>query len=389
MKLHEYQAKAILRKYGVTVQEGEVAFSVKEAVEVARKLNAPLMVVKAQIHAGGRGKGGGVKLAKSIEEVEQLANKILGMQLVTHQTGPEGKLVKKILITKAYDIKKELYLGMIVDRGTSKVTIMASEEGGVEIEKVAQETPEKIIIEHIDPSVGLMPFQAKKVGFALNLNAELVGKFTKFLTGLYKAFIENDCTLAEMNPLVITNDNDIVAIDAKFDLDNNGLFRHKDLLEFRDIDEEDPKEYEASKFDLNYISLNGNIACMVNGAGLAMATMDIIKFYGGEPANFLDVGGSATTEMVTNAFRILLSDTAVKGILINIFGGIMKCDVVANGIVEAARNVKLNLPLVVRLEGTNVELGKSILEKSGLPIISASSMGEAAEKIVRAVNERS
>ncbi|MCG3084010.1 ADP-forming succinate--CoA ligase subunit beta [Anoxybacillus sp. LAT_35] len=386
MNIHEYQGKEILRSYGVSVPNGRVAFTVEEAVEAAKELGSSVCVVKAQIHAGGRGKAGGVKVAKSLEEVRTYASELLGKVLVTHQTGPEGKEVKRLLIEEGCDIKKEYYIGLVVDRATSRVVLMGSEEGGTEIEEVAAKTPEKIFKEYIDPAVGLQAFQARRMAFNINIPKELVNQAVKFMLGLYQVFVEKDCSIAEINPLVVTGDGKVMALDAKLNFDSNALYRHKDILEYRDLDEEDPKEVEASKYDLNYISLDGNIGCMVNGAGLAMATMDIIKYYGGEPANFLDVGGGATTEKVTEAFKIILSDPNVKGIFVNIFGGIMKCDVIANGIVEATKQVGLNLPLVVRLEGTNVELGKKILEESGLNITAAESMADGAQKIVSLVS---
>lgn len=385
MNIHEYQGKAVLKQYGVSVPEGKVAFTVDEAVEAAKALGTPVVVVKAQIHAGGRGKAGGVKVAKSLDEVRTYAEQILGKVLVTHQTGPEGKEVKRLLIEQGCDIKKEYYIGLVVDRATGRVVMMASEEGGTEIEEVAAHTPEKIFKEVIDPAVGLQPFQARKLAYAINIPGELVNKAVKFMTALYTAFVDKDCSIAEINPLVVTGGGDVMALDAKLNFDSNALFRHKDILELRDLDEEDEKEIQASKFDLSYIALDGNIGCMVNGAGLAMSTMDIIKYYGGEPANFLDVGGGATTEKVTEAFKIILSDEKVKGIFVNIFGGIMKCDVIANGVVEAAKQVGLDRPLVVRLEGTNVELGKKILNESGLNIIAADSMADGAQKIVAQV----
>jgi succinyl-CoA synthetase beta subunit len=385
MNIHEYQAKEILRNYGVSVPNGRVAFTVEEAVEAAKELGSPVCVVKAQIHAGGRGKAGGVKVAKSLDEVRTYASELLGKVLVTHQTGPEGKEVKRLLIEEGCDIKKEYYIGLVVDRATSRVVLMGSEEGGTEIEEVAAKTPEKIFKEYIDPAVGLQAFQARRLAFNINIPKELVNQAVKFMMGLYQVFVEKDCSIAEINPLVVTGDGKVMALDAKLNFDSNALYRHKDILEYRDLDEEDPKEVEASKYDLNYIALDGNIGCMVNGAGLAMATMDIIKYYGGEPANFLDVGGGATTEKVTEAFKIILSDPKVKGIFVNIFGGIMKCDVIATGIVEATKQVGLNLPLVVRLEGTNVELGKKILQESGLNIIAAESMADGAQKIVELV----
>lgn len=385
MNIHEYQGKEILRSYGVSVPNGKVAFTVEEAVEAAKELGTAVSVVKAQIHAGGRGKAGGVKVAKNLDEVRTYASEILGKVLVTHQTGPEGKEVKRLLIEEGCDIKKEYYVGLVLDRATSKVVLMASEEGGTEIEEVAEKTPEKIFKEYIDPAVGLQGFQARRIAFNINIPSNLVNKAVKFMMGLYTAFIEKDCSIAEINPLVVTGDGNVMALDAKLNFDSNALYRHADILAYRDLDEEDPKEIEASKFDLNYISLYGNIGCMVNGAGLAMATMDIIKHYGGDPANFLDVGGGATAEKVTEAFKIILSDQNVKGIFVNIFGGIMKCDVIAQGVIEATKQVGLHLPLVVRLEGTNVELGKKILNESGLNIVAADSMADGAEKIVSLV----
>lgn len=385
MNIHEYQSKAILRDYGVNVPDGHVAFSVDEAVEVAEKLASPVTVVKAQIHAGGRGKAGGVKIAKNIEDVRTYANEILGKTLVTPQTGPEGKEVKRLLIEEGCDIAKEYYVGLVLDSTSSRVIMMASEEGGTEIEEVAAATPEKIFQEVIDPVVGLSGYQARRLAFNINVPNELINKVVKFMMGLYDAFVAKDCSIAEINPLVTTNDGNVLALDAKFNFDDNALYRQKDIEKLRDLDEEDQKEIEASAFDLSYISLDGDIGCMVNGAGLAMATMDIIKHYGGDPANFLDVGGGATTEKVTEAFKIILSDENVKGIFVNIFGGIMKCDVIAEGVVEATKQVGLEIPLVVRLEGTNVELGKKILNESGLNITSADSMGDGAKKIVELV----
>jgi len=385
MNIHEYQGKEILRSYGVKVPNGKVAFTVEEAVEAAKELGTAVCVVKAQIHAGGRGKAGGVKVAKNLDEVNTYASEILGKVLVTHQTGPEGKEVKRLLIEEGCDIKKEYYVGLVLDRATSQVVLMASEEGGTEIEEVAEKTPEKIFKEYIDPAVGLQGFQARRIAFNINIPSNLVNKAVKFMMGLYKAFVEKDCSIAEINPLVVTGDGEVMALDAKLNFDSNALYRHADILAYRDLEEEDPKEIEASKFDLNYISLYGNIGCMVNGAGLAMATMDIIKHYGGDPANFLDVGGGATAEKVTEAFKIILSDQNVKGIFVNIFGGIMKCDVIAEGVIEATKQVGLHLPLVVRLEGTNVELGKKILNESGLNIVAADSMADGAEKIVALV----
>lgn len=387
MNIHEYQGKELLRKYGVSVPNGKVAFTVDEAVEAAKQLGTKVVVVKAQIHAGGRGKAGGVKVAKSLDEVRAYAQEILGKVLVTHQTGPEGKQVKRLLIEEGCDIKKEYYIGLVVDRGTGTVVMMASEEGGVEIEEVAAHSPEKIIKESIDPAIGLQAFQARKLAYAIHIPNDSINKTVKFMISLYNAFIEKDCSIAEINPLVLTGSGDIIALDAKMNFDSNALYRHKDIVELRDLEEEDAKEIQASKFDLSFITLDGNIGCMVNGAGLAMATMDIIKHYGGDPANFLDVGGGATTEKVTEAFKIILSDDMVKGIFVNIFGGIMRCDVIANGVVEAAKQVGLDRPLVVRLEGTNVQLGKKILNESGLNIIAADSMADGAQKIVDQVNK--
>ncbi|MED0660613.1 ADP-forming succinate--CoA ligase subunit beta [Bacillus smithii] len=385
MNIHEYQGKELLRKYGVAVPNGKAAFSVEEAVEAAKELGTDVWVVKAQIHAGGRGKAGGVKIAKNLDEVRTYAEELLGKTLVTHQTGPKGKEVKRLLIEEGCDIKKEYYVGIVLDRAASRVVLMASEEGGTEIEEVAAKTPEKIFKETIDPLTGLTPFQARRIAFHINIPNELVNQAANFMLGLYKVFVEKDCSIAEINPLVVTGDGKVMALDAKLNFDSNALYRHKDILEYRDLDEEDPKEIEASKYDLSYISLEGNIGCMVNGAGLAMATMDIIKYYGGEPANFLDVGGGATAEKVTEAFKIILSDPNVKGIFVNIFGGIMKCDIIATGIVEAAKELGLQVPLVVRLEGTNVDLGKKILNESGLHIIAAESMADGAQKIVEQV----
>ncbi len=385
MNIHEYQGKEILRKYGVAVPKGKVAYTPAEAVEVAKELDTGVYVVKAQIHAGGRGKGGGVKVARSIDEVREYAKQIIGMNLVTHQTGPEGKEVKRVLVEEGCRIKRELYLGMVIDRATSRVVVMASTEGGMEIEEVAARTPELILKEYADPAVGLMPYQARNLAFGLDIDKPLVNRAVKLIMGLYNAFIDSDCSLAEINPVVITEEGDIMALDAKMNFDSNALYRHKDIEEMRDFDEEDPNEIEASKYDLSYIALDGNIGCMVNGAGLAMATMDIIKLHGGEPANFLDVGGSADEERVTAAFKIILSDPKVKAILVNIFGGIMKCDIIAKGVIAAAKEVELKVPLVVRLEGTNVEIGKRLLSESGLNIIAADGMSEAAEKVVAAV----
>lgn len=385
MNIHEYQGKEILRNYGVAVPNGKVAYSVEEAVEAAKALGTQVCVVKAQIHAGGRGKAGGVKVAKNRDEVRTYASEILGKTLVTHQTGPEGKEVKRLLIEEGCDIQKEYYIGLVLDRATSRVVLMASEEGGTEIEEVAEKTPEKIFKEVIDPVVGLTGYQARRIAFNINIPNALVGQAVAFMLRLYTAFVEKDCSIAEINPLVTTGDGKVMALDAKLNFDANALYRQKDIVAFRDLDEEDSKEIEASKFDLSYIALDGNIGCMVNGAGLAMATMDIIKHYSGDPANFLDVGGGATAEKVTEAFKIILSDSKVKGIFVNIFGGIMKCDVIAEGVVEAARQVGLSVPLVVRLEGTNVELGKEILENSGIDITAADSMADGARKIVSLV----
>jgi succinyl-CoA synthetase beta subunit len=387
MNIHEYQAKGLLAKFGVGVLSGQVAYTPDEAVEAAKKLGGQVWVVKAQIHAGGRGKGGGVKVAKSLDEVRENARRMIGMTLVTHQTGPKGKLVKRIYVESGCDIKRELYLGMLVDRATSRITIMASSEGGVEIEEVAAKHPEKIIKVAVDPASGILPFHARKIAFGLGLEGNQVGSCVKFVMAMYRAFVELDCSIVEINPLVVTGAGDVIALDAKMNFDDNALYRHKDVEEMRDEDEEDPAELEAGKHNLNYIKLDGNIGCMVNGAGLAMATMDIIKLYGGAPANFLDVGGGATKERVTTAFKIILSDPNVEGILVNIFGGIMRCDVIAEGVVAAAKEVSLHVPLVVRLEGTNVELGKKILAQSGLPILSADNLADAAEKIVKAVKE--
>ena len=384
MNIHEYQAKGLLAKFGVGVLTGQVAYTPDEAVEAAKKLGGKVWVVKAQIHAGGRGKGGGVKVAKSLDEVRENAKRMIGMTLVTHQTGPKGKLVKRIYVESGCDIKRELYLGMLVDRATSRITIMASTEGGVEIEKVAAEHPEKIIKVAIDPATGIQPFHARKIAFGLGLEGNQVSSCVKFVIAMYKAFLELDCSIVEINPLVVTGAGDVIALDAKMNFDDNALYRHKDVEEMRDEDEEDPAELEAGKHNLNYIKLDGNIGCMVNGAGLAMATMDIIKLYGGAPANFLDVGGGATKERVTTAFKIILSDANVEGILVNIFGGIMRCDVIANGIVAAATRLGLTIPLVVRLQGTNVEGGKRILAESGLTITPADTMTEAATRVVEA-----
>ena len=384
MKIHEYQAKEILRKYGVATPRGIPCFSVDEAVAAAQKLGGKAWVVKAQIHAGGRGKGGGVKLAKSTAEVKLHAGQIFGVMLKTHQTGPAGQKVRRLLIEEAADIKKELYVGMVVDRGTQRVCLMASSEGGMDIEEVAAKSPEKIHKVFIDPATGLKDGEADDVARKIGIPAASLAKARPALQGLYKAFDETDASLAEINPLILTGSGDVIALDAKMNFDDNALFRHSDIVAMRDLDEEDPAEIEASKFDLNYISLDGNIGCLVNGAGLAMATMDITKLYGGGPANFLDVGGGASAEKVTEAFKIMLKYPNVKAIMVNIFGGIMKCDVIAEGIVAAAKQVHLTVPLVVRLEGTNVDLGKQILADSGLPIISGSNMADAAAKVVKA-----
>jgi len=384
VKIHEYQAKEVLRKYGVTTPRGYPCFSVDEAVEAAKKLGGKVWVVKAQIHAGGRGKGGGVKLAKTSEEVKAHAGQILGMQLKTHQTGPQGQKVRRLLVEEGADIRKELYVGMVVDRGSPRVVLMASSEGGMDIEEVAAKTPEKIHKVAIDPGAGLTDREADDMSLRIGLPEKAVPAARALLKALYQAFVQTDASLVEVNPLILTGDDRVVALDAKITFDDNALFRHPDVVALRDLDEEDPAEVEASKYDLNYIQLDGNIGCLVNGAGLAMATMDIIKLYGGAPANFLDVGGGASAEKVTEAFKIMLRNPKLKAILINIFGGIMKCDVIAQGVVTAAREVKLQVPLVVRLEGTNVDLGKKILADSGLPIISGSNMADAAQKVVAA-----
>jgi succinyl-CoA synthetase beta subunit len=383
MKIHEYQAKEILARYGVRIPRGEVAYSKEEAREIAHRLSGTV-VVKAQIHAGGRGKGGGVKLAKTPEEAEQLAQKMLGMTLVTPQTGPEGRKVQKILVEEGLDIRRELYLGIVIDRQTGKPVFMASAAGGMEIEEVAAKNPEAILKEYIYPGIGLQAFQARKLAFGLGLGSELIADAAQFMVALYRAFEESDASLAEINPFIVTGDNKVYALDAKMNFDDNALYRHKDIRELRDFNEEDPLEIEASKFGLNYIKLDGNVACMVNGAGLAMATMDIIKLAGGSPANFLDVGGGASAQQVENAFRILLSDPSVRAVLINIFGGIMRCDVVAAGVVQAAKNIGVQVPIVVRLEGTNVEQGQEILRTSGFNFIVADGMKDAAEKVVAA-----
>jgi succinyl-CoA synthetase beta subunit len=387
MKIHEYQAKQILARYGVRIPRGEIAYSKDEARRVADKLGGTV-VVKAQIHAGGRGKGGGVKVAKTADQAEELAGQMLGMTLVTHQTGPEGRKVQKVYIEEGLDIRRELYLGIVIDRQTGKVVFMASAAGGMDIEEVAAKTPEAILPEYITPGLGLQPFQARKLAFGLGLGPELVGEAVQFMLALYRAFEDTDASLAEINPFLVTGDNKVYALDAKMNFDDNALYRHKDIKELRDLNEEEPLEIEASKFGLNYIKLDGNVACMVNGAGLAMATMDIIKLAGGSPANFLDVGGGASAQQVESAFRILLSDPSVKAVLINIFGGIMRCDVVASGVVQAAKNIGAKVPIVVRLEGTNVEQGQEILRTSGLNFIVADGMKDAAEKVVAATGKR-
>jgi succinyl-CoA synthetase beta subunit len=397
MNIHEYQAKALLKRYGVVVPRGGVAFSPAEAEKVANELGGPVWVVKSQIHAGGRGAGrfqnnpdgkGGVRVVKSVADVVSNAGEMLGQVLVTKQTGPSGKEVKRLYIEEGCDIKRELYLGLLLDRATSRVTIMASTEGGMEIEEVAHNNPEKILKVAVDPATGISGFHARKIAFGLGLEGKQINVAVKFIMAAYKAFIELDASTVEINPLVVTGAGDIIALDAKMNFDDNALFRHKDVEELRDPDEEEASEREAAKHELNYIKLGGNIGCMVNGAGLAMATMDIIKLHGGEPANFLDVGGGATRERVTTAFKLILSDKNVEGILVNIFGGIMRCDVIAEGVVAAAREVHLHVPLVVRLEGTNVEMGKKILAESGLPILSADDLGDAARKIVDAVKRK-
>ena len=384
MKIHEYQGKALLKEYGVPVPRGIVARTPEEAEAAARELGTDVVVVKAQIHAGGRGKGGGVKLAKSPGEAKEIAEKMLGMMLVTHQTGPEGREVKTLLVEEGLPLDREFYLGITLDRVTGRNTFMASAAGGMDIEKVAAETPELILKEAIDPSVGLRPFQARKLAFGLGLPNDLVNQAVKFMLTLYEAYDRMDASLIEINPFLLTKDNRLIALDAKVNFDDNAMFRHKDYAELRDLNEEEPLEIEASKFDLNYIKLDGNIGCMVNGAGLAMATMDIIKLAGGEPANFLDVGGGASQERVEQAFKILLADDNVKAVLINIFGGIVRCDMVANGVVAAAKNLGVSIPIVARLEGTNVEEGRRVLHESGIGIIPATTMNDAADKVVSA-----
>tara|TARA_R110000868_G_scaffold87758_3_gene245101 strand:- start:495 stop:1664 length:1170 start_codon:yes stop_codon:yes gene_type:complete len=387
MNIHEYQAKAVLAKYGVPVPRGGAAFNADELVAEAKELGGPVYVVKAQIHAGGRGKGGGVKVVKSLDDVKAEATRMLGMTLVTHQTGPAGKLVQRVYVEEGSDIKRELYLSIVVDRETSRVSFIASTEGGMDIEEVAHKTPEKILSLSVDPASGIQPFHGRKIAYALGLEGDQVKQGVALIQNLYKAFTTEDMAMLEINPLVVTGEGNLICLDAKVGFDSNALYRHKDIMALRDLTEEDPAEVEASKYDLNYIKLDGQIGCMVNGAGLAMATMDIIKLYGSAPANFLDVGGGATKEKVTEAFKIILSDKNVEGILVNIFGGIMRCDIIAEGVVAAAKEVKLSVPLVVRLEGTNVDLGKKIMADSGLPIISADNLADAAEKIVKAVKE--
>jgi succinyl-CoA synthetase beta subunit len=388
MNIHEYQGKEIFRKYGVATPRGIPAFSVDEAVNAAKTLGGPVWVVKAQIHAGGRGKGGGVKLARSVDEVRDIATKMLGMKLVTHQTGPEGRIVRRLLIEEGADIKKELYVALVVDRVVQKAVMMASSEGGMDIEEVADKHPEKIHKVAIDPFKGLQDADGDDLARKIGVEEALVPAARELFKSLYKCFDECDCSLTEVNPLIVTGDKRVVALDSKMNFDSNALFRHPEIVAMRDLDEEDPAEVEASKYDLNYIQLDGDIGCLVNGAGLAMATMDTIKLYGGSPANFLDVGGGATAEKVTEAFKIMLKNPKLKAILVNIFGGIMKCDVIATGVVAAARQVSLKVPLVVRLEGTNVDLGKKILADSGLPIISGNDMGDAAQKVVAAARGR-
>ena len=387
MNIHEFQAKEILKRFGVAVPRGIVASTPEEASAAAIELGGGVCVVKAQIHAGGRGKGGGVKVVKSADEAAEKARDMLGKNLITHQTGPAGRQVRRVLVEQGLNIEREIYLAMVLDRAQSRVSVICSSEGGVEIEEVAAKHPDKILKETIDPVIGLAPFQCRRLAYALEMPSDLTNKMVAVMQGLYRAFDECDASLAEINPLIVTKEGQVMALDAKMNFDSNAFFRQKDILALRDLYEEDPREVEASKYDLSYISLDGNIACMVNGAGLAMATMDIIKLYGGEPANFLDVGGGANKEKVAQAFKILLADPRVRGVLINIFGGIMRCDVLAQGVVEAARELNVNVPLVVRMQGTNVEIGRKILADSGLAIISAETMAEAAEKIVNAVNK--
>jgi len=382
VKIHEYQAKSVLARFGVTVPRGEVAFTSQEAGEIARRLGGKIAVVKAQIHAGGRGKGGGVKIAKSPDEAEQFAKQILGMTLVTHQTGPEGRKVGRVLIEEGLQIERELYLSIVIDRASASPVIIASASGGMDIEEVAAKEPEKILREQIDPGTGVIPFQARKLAFGMGLGSGPANKLVKLLDSIYKAFIETDASMIEVNPLILTKGGDLLALDAKISFDDNALYRHPDLRDLRDLGEEDPLEVEASKFSLNYIRLDGNIGCMVNGAGLAMATMDIIKLAGGEPANFLDVGGGANAEQIKNAFRILMADSNVKAVLINIFGGILRCDVLAQGVIAAVQELGVRVPIVIRMEGTNVEEGKRLLRESGLNFTTADAMGEAADTVV-------
>jgi succinyl-CoA synthetase beta subunit len=383
MKIHEYQGKAILARHGVPVPRGEVAFNAAEAGEIARRLGGAVVVVKAQIHAGGRGKGGGVKLARSAEEAEKLAAQMIGMTLVTHQTGPEGRVVGRVLVEEGLQMTRELYLSLVLDRAAGKPVMMASAAGGMDIEEVAESTPEKIVKVYIEPGVGIVPFQARQIGFAIGLDGPQVNKFVKLAAALYEAFIATDATLIEINPLVVTAAGDLLALDAKMTFDDNAMYRHTDIRDLRDLGEEDPLEIEASKFSLNYIHLDGNIGCMVNGAGLAMATMDIIKLAGGEPANFLDVGGGANAEQIRNAFKILMSDKNVKAVLINIFGGILRCDILAQGVIAAVKELGVPVPIVIRMEGTNVDEGKRLLKESGMNFTTADSMGEAATTVVK------
>ena len=383
MKIHEYQAKSVLARFGVPVPRGEVTFNASEAADIAKRLGGSIVVVKAQIHAGGRGKGGGVKLAKSPDEAEQIAKQMIGMTLVTHQTGPEGRKVGRVLIEEGLQIERELYLSLLLDRAAGKPVLMASAAGGMDIEEVAAKHPERILREHIDPATGVIPFQARKLAFAMGLDGAAAGKMVKLLDSIYKAFIETDASMIEINPLILTKGGDLIALDAKVSFDDNALYRHPDIREFRDLSEEDPLEVEASKFSLNYIRLDGNIGCMVNGAGLAMATMDIIKLAGGEPANFLDVGGGANAEQIKNAFRILMADKNVKAVFINIFGGILRCDVLAAGVIAAVKELGVPVPIVIRMEGTNVEEGKKMLRESGLNFATADSMGEGADTVVK------
>ena len=387
MNIHEHQAKTLLKKFGVPVPRGEAAFSVDEAVQAAERLGGPVWVVKAQIHAGGRGKAGGVKVVKSVDAVRSEAERMLGMKLVTHQTGPEGRIVHRVYVEEGSEIKRELYLSCVVDRESSRIALIVSTEGGMDIEEVAAKTPEKILTMTIDPAAGIQPYHGRRLAYALGLEGNQIKQAGQLVQSLYRAVVESDISLLEINPLIVTGQGDLLCLDAKINIDDNGLFRHKDLQELHDPTEEEPAELDARKYDLSYIKLNGNIGCMVNGAGLAMATMDIIKLNGGEPANFLDVGGGATKEKVTAAFKIILGDPSVQAILVNIFGGIMRCDVIAEGVVAAAREVSLNKPLIVRLAGTNVDLGKQILAESGLPIISADDLGDAAVKAVAALKE--